>query len=296
MTFQDKNAVKAATITPDDKSLGEVMKGERWGLDEVDWFYKYVLSTLMGMQHKGIYDLLITPISGDFNRIAANGKAWEDCGKMLSTIAENMGGNAATLHDRYWKGPAGDAFFEHIDKQWTVALEISAEVCNWMNKGFEKLSELCVKVATQCANILNSILQRIIALAGRLVPENPLNWPKYVSWVMKAVKWAHEGYHASQLPFVDDIMAIFHLIRDVQKLHQVIKDLVESMQKYFTGFQQAIDAVKQIPQADSSASIINRSRDLRDATDETAKQKKSFDENKKKFNDQLDGMQKKVTS
>ena len=76
---------------------------------------------------------------------------------------------------------------------------ISAEVCNWMNKGFEKLSDLCVKVATHCANILNSILQRIVALAGRLVPENPLNRPKYVSWAMKAVKWAHEGYHASQL-------------------------------------------------------------------------------------------------
>ncbi len=90
----------------------------------------------------------IEPLTGNFNRIKANGAAWSDVGGMLNTILTNLGDNAKKLVMSDWTGEAAQAFLEHVDVVWAGGLY----------------------VASKCAEIFDRLIKKIVDVGKRLIP------------------------------------------------------------------------------------------------------------------------------
>jgi hypothetical protein len=248
----------------------------------VNWFFKEVVGRFIDTGGKDLYDLLITPISGDFNRIKANGDAWHDVGDMFWKIAGNISGNAADLTKSDWTGAAADAFFSQMNVVWTGAFLGIQGVCNLLQKVFNAIGDVSIKIATKCANMLNDVLARIARLASKCVP--------IVGWLGSLVDWASSGF--KDFPYVSDIEDIITIINDVIHLQQTIQTLVDTGQKVYQGLQQAVDAIKQIPTIDTTHQAIDVITGFRQGVADTRKNADQLNKTEKDLQGQIDNMTK----
>jgi len=280
--YVNKDAITPQQIVPATTNLGDVMKGDRWASDAVNWFYKEVVGQFLDTGGKDLYDLLITPISGDFNRIKANGDTWHDVGDMFWKIAGNISGNAADLAKSDWTGAAADAFFSQMNVVWTGAFLGIQGVCNLLQKVFNAIGDVSIKIATKCANMLNDVLARITKLAWRSVP--------VVGWLGSLVDWASSDF--KNFPYVSDIEDIITIIKDVIHLQQAIQTLVDTGQKVYQGLQQAVDAIKQIPTIDTTHQAIDVVTGFSQGVVDTRKNADQLNKTEQDLQGQIDNMAK----
>jgi hypothetical protein len=118
--------------------------------DAINWIVRN-FSEHLGLGDKDLRQLVIEPLSGDYNRIRANGDAWGDVGGMLNTILANLSMNAKDLVISDWTGEAAQAFLEHIDAIWAGGLYVAGNGAEFLKKGFDKLADIVLKIATKCA-------------------------------------------------------------------------------------------------------------------------------------------------
>lgn len=280
--YTDPDPIEPKTIEPETTNLGDVMKGDRWAGDAVNWFYKNFISQFTDSPGKDLYSTLLEPIAGDFNRIKANGDAWNDVSGMLQTLAQNVSTNAKDLTTKDWTGPAANAFFDKIDFQWTPVLEIGRGGCLLLQKAFEKLSDVSVKIATKCANLLESVLEKILKLAAKCIPGS--------GWIVSLFDWAASGF--KDFPYVSDVQEIGHIISTILNLFDSIQRLVDAAKNLMDSYQKVLDAVKEIPNVDTTAGAVKVAEDLKGGVDEAKENKKEFDDAQKDYNTKLDEMTK----
>lgn len=283
-TFQDEKEIKLASIESTESKLGDILDSGSWtdhALDAIDWLWES-FGPVLGLPGTSLYEAAIKPIAGDFNRIKANGAAWEDAGNILGNVAHNMGENAAKLHDDYWGGQAGDAFYDHINVSWCGGIIIVSECCKQMKRGFEKLGDMSKKIAEKCIEIIKRIIAQAARLAAKIIPSGYA----LAGHAMRAVKRATQG----KIPFLDDAKAIYNLVQEVLKLHRTITNLVNAAWAYFGAFHQAVDAVLQIKTVDSTGGAASMANQLKDATTQMKEARENWDQNKKFFDKQATAM------
>ena len=269
--------------------LSDVMEGSHWGTDAINWFYENFIST----NGKGLYDELILPLTGDFNRINANGAAWKHAGEMFWNTSANLSENATKLTDDHWsQGKAAGSFHNHVEYAWTPVLLIARESCTWMGKGFEAIAKESIKAADKCAELLNRILTKITTLALKR-----LNAYGFATSLANAgVKWLMHGFklEGKDFPFWGDVIEIKDIIQAVLNLHETIKQMVEAIKKYFDGFKQVWNAASQIPDIDSTHKAIDVAQDFGSGYKAMSEAEKEYKKSEKEYDKQLTDLDKKV--
>jgi hypothetical protein len=278
--YHNATPVTAAPITPEPSDVNDILKDHgRFAGEAVDWLVSN-FGDLLGFGDKGLYDYVVLPIAGDYSRIKANGQAWGDAGTMLGLVQQNLRRTATTLVTSDWTGAAATAFFGHIDVVLLGGLYVAEKCSGWMRKGFEKLSELSIKIARKCVQILDVIMKKITDLAAKLIPGFGQVW--------SIVEWVASGF--DKAPYIGDVQEIVALVKEVLGLHKTLTDLVSAVDAYYQGFQQALDAVKAIPEVDSTAKAADIAKEFDDGREEMKKARADVDKNAAKTQKQLDDM------
>jgi hypothetical protein len=267
MPYSNAVDVPAGNITVDKTPLIDKVKGNHWETAVIDWAWRNFFSD----KGQGLYSTLVYPISGDFNRIAANGKAWKYTAESLDKIQRNLDENKGKLRKTGWQdGPAAQAFDDTISMIWTPALLIASKSCDYLAKGFDKLAELSVKVAEKVVDLLDKVVDRIVSLAKKLVPG--------LGQVVSVFEWIASGFE--KFPYWDDVKNIGKMIDEVFTLHKKITSLVSAAKGYLAGANQIVDAIKLIPEIDSVGDAAQIGKNVHKGAEEMKKKKESFDKAK----------------
>jgi hypothetical protein len=280
--FSNPTAVSAAEISADGPSITESMDSKMRGsveADAINWVV-HNFSQALGLGGKDLRQIVIEPLAGDYNRVRANGQAWTDVGTMLNTILTNMGHNAKILVTSDWTGEAASAFLEHVDVLWAGGLYVASKCAEWMGKGFDKLADVILKVATKCAQIFDRLIGKVIDVGKRFVP--------VVGQIAMLVEWIASGFE--DFPFWDDIYAVADMIQQIIALQETVTSLMSDAEAYVAGFEQAVGAVQAIPQIDSVEGAATTAGQFREGAEQMKQARTSFDQNAGKFQQQLDSM------
>jgi hypothetical protein len=148
-----------------------------------------------------------------------------------------------------------------------------------MQKGFDRLADLCLDLAKECADIFRTLVDRIVKLCSKAVP--------IYGWAVALVDWIAEGF--DEFPYWGDIDAIVEMIQKILHIHKVVENLVSVAKSYLECFNQAVDAVKAIPEV-----VVTTADQIEDAYKQGLKNAKQLrDQIETKADDvqkQLDGM------
>ncbi|MGQ0842141.1 hypothetical protein [Actinokineospora sp.] len=275
MPFSDVDEVTPANIEVATTPLAEKLRGSYAVTDVIDWCWRNFLSDL---GEGGLYKTLVEPVTGDFNRIAANGDAWNHVAESLGKVSNNVTENEVKLITESWtEGPARAAFQTHIEVTWVGALFIAKKSAEYMAKGFEKLSEYSIIAAEKVVSILDRIIDRIIKLAAKAVPA--------IGWLVGAVEWIASGF--KDFPYWSDVDAIIGLVNDVLALHQTISDLVANADAYFKAFQEVLDAVGTIPEINSTHDVLAIADTINSGRQDMDQARTDFEQSQRDLDQQL---------
>ncbi len=283
--FVDEESVVVQAPDVAATNLSEVMQGEHWGTDAINWIVENFGKFIGLPAGKGLYDILIVPLTGDFNRINANGEAWAHAGAMFWSTSANFSANAKKLTGDHWSSKASSAFGSHVDFAWTPVFLIARESCKWMGKGFEAIANESIKAADKCAELLNRILMKIVTLAAKR-----LNTAGFTSTLASVgVKWISHGFklEGKDFPFWGDIVEIKNIVQAVLNLHESITQMVEAIKTYLEGFKQVLNAASQIPDIDSTHKAIDVADEFQSGGNTMRGAHQQFKEAEQNYNQQL---------
>lgn len=280
--FHNPNPVVAKSIEVKQQTITESMEGKARGskqAEAVNWIVRN-FSEQLGLGGKDLRQLVIEPLTGNFNRIRANGEAWADVGGMLNTILTNFGDNAKKLVLSDWTGEAAQAFLEHVDVVWAGGLYVASKCAEWLQNGFDTLAELVEKIAVKCAQIFDRLVDKIVDLGMRFIPG--------LGQIIMAIEWIASGFQ--DFPAWSDIEEVARIVAEITQLHQTVKNLVDAAQKYIAGFEQALNAVESIPQIGSIDDAKAAAGEFRKGAEQMKQARTDFDKNAGSMQKQLDDM------
>ncbi|GAA4553445.1 hypothetical protein [Amycolatopsis samaneae] len=257
--------------------LGDVVSGNYPIAGAVNWIYQHIVGPMVGTGDKDLFDLLIKPLTGDFNRIRANGDAWATTGDMYWTIAGNLGQNSAKLVETDWQGEAADAFNGLVQSVWTGALYVAEQCCKWMKKGFDKLADVSIKLATRGVQLLEKIFDLLGKLAKKVIPGWGQLWSIF--------DWVASGFEDT--PYVHEALEIVDLIQTVIGLYDSLKKLVQGIEGYLKNIDTIKDAIGKVPEVNNTHDAVQLGRQFRDS-------KKDMDEKRKQVDDSAKDIDKKL--
>src|SRR5262249_54443044 len=111
--YADTQSVESVLVVPECDSgttFADKIVAQGPQVRVVNWIWERVTG-------EDLVKALISPITGDWARIAANGRAWNNVGNALEQISVNLSDNVERLGP-YWDGEAADAFRQHIEVAW----------------------------------------------------------------------------------------------------------------------------------------------------------------------------------
>lgn len=263
--WKDVNPINPKPPEVSGKNLGEEVQQRFPIADSINWLYQHAVGHLVGTGDRDLYSIIIEPLTGDFNRIRANGDAWATVGQMYFDTSGNLGKNSATLTDRDWRGDAADSFNDLIQVVWFGALYVAEQCSNWLKKGFDKLADVSIKLATKCIQILEKIFDLLGKLARKFIP--------FVGQAISIFKWIESK--GSEIPYISDAQEIAKLIKAVIGLYDSLKKLVDSVKAYFNHAGEIRDAVSKIPDVNNMHDVVQLGRDVRQGKEGMADEKKN---------------------
>jgi hypothetical protein len=112
MAYADVDPVSGHLRAPTANAGGieQMIRNQSIQVQVVDWIFQKITG-------KSLIQTIITPITGDWSRIAANGEAWRSVGSAVEAISDNLSANVDTLQ-QHWTGAASESFGNHIRTVW----------------------------------------------------------------------------------------------------------------------------------------------------------------------------------
>lgn len=274
MPYSDTTPIESFRPTVAKTPLADKLDKHNFGMDELDWFWRNFISE----DGQGLYSALVKPITGDFNRIAENGEAWQHCATQIQSLSRNLTDNTASLLSNHWTtGEASESYHQLVEITWVGALWISEELCTFIGKGFEKVSEWSVKLAQKAIDIVQTIVEAILKLAKKTVP--------VVGQIAGAVEWIVSGFE--DFPYLSDVARIKELIEQVYNIHDKIEQIANTVRSYLNSCQGMMDAARAIPEINSSQDMIEITKTLGSGKQNMEEQKESYEKQKKQLNNQM---------
>ena len=182
----------------------------------VDWIFKKVTGI-------SLIDTVVTPISGDWSRIAANGEAWRSASTAIEAMANNLTANVDTLQ-QHWTGAAADSFGNHVRTVWAQALHAEAGLARLVGDGFEMVADIAEQLCRETVDLLERLVNKLIeAIAMLPIP--------YVGWA-RAIQLVWEG---------------FQIFQQIMGIIQTVKGVIDAAQQLFDAVGQIRNALEMIP-------------------------------------------------
>lgn len=162
-------------------------------------------------------DLVVKPLSGDWDRIAAHGDAAARWARGMRGVAANLAVVPAGLGSR-WEGEAAAAFAgRHLC--FAAALGLAGELSHGAQFLFEGLGRMSLRLGERVIVLLTRLGRLLIRLARkvgqRLAP--------YVGWVLTLKDVLADGL-GPILDIIDDLREVVGLVRDLIDLVALVHD------------------------------------------------------------------------
>ncbi|WP_216213085.1 hypothetical protein [Amycolatopsis aidingensis] len=201
-------------------------------------------------------------------------------------MSKNLTDNTYKLLTEHWtRGEAADAYQGYVEINWVGALFIAEQLSDYMGKGFTKLSEWSIKLAEKAIDLLDKIVQKIVKLAGKAVSS--------LGGVLAGlVNWVATGFE--KFPYWSDVEEIVGLIHQVERLHVQIEELVAALGNYFKAYQGVFDAVKTIPEINSTQDVAEITKAMVGGKAEIKDKKKDLEEKKGQLDGKLSEIDKRL--
>ncbi|MGQ0839256.1 WXG100 family type VII secretion target [Actinokineospora sp.] len=202
----------------------------------VNWIWEQVTGS-------NLVESIITPITGDFEKIGTTGKQWENISEALQAVRDNLNGGLGEL-DPHWDGEAAQKFSLLIQTVWTVGIEVDAQAAKLIGTAFEKVAEASKKACELALKLIKKLINKLIE-AIALIPIPIVGWARAVKLVVDAI----EIYNA-----------IMEIIRGIQQI-------IEGCQTVIQGVQDLGTALSKIQDVRNLNDAINSGNDLADSRD-----------------------------
>ncbi len=187
----------------------------------VNWIWEQVTG-------ESLLETLITPITGDWARIAANGAAWTNVGDAVEQISGNLSDNVGKLGP-HWDGAAAQAFRRHIEVAWFAGLYAQGAVAKTIGQGFRFVANqserLCQEALDLITKLVNKLASAVATLAVPVVGQAraiKIVWDAYQ--IHQAIMGIYEAIRATVkamselLQALGDISSALESIKDVRNL------------------------------------------------------------------------------
>ncbi|KAA9155175.1 hypothetical protein FPZ12_030510 [Amycolatopsis acidicola] len=276
-TYADKTELKLEPPEVGTDSLADQLDNLAPDVQAINWVYEQV-------RGKDMFTELIEPLTGDFNRIRANGEAWNTVATAIENISDNLTHNADDLRTHWTHGRAADAFeIVYIKGDWFAGCYATAEACRFVKKGFDVLADQSIRVAQAAVKLLQSLIHKLENLATKLIPGG--GWAKAGA---DAVIDVFQG----KVPIVSEIEEVVKLVQAILDLQDTITKIVDSAKAFFEGCKEIGEAIKQIPSIQSGNDAVAVGRQFHQGTQDVNQAKQDFKDGTKQLQGDLDTISK----
>ncbi|MDQ3576707.1 MAG: hypothetical protein M3443_03710 [Actinomycetota bacterium] len=180
----------------------------------VNWIWERVTG-------ENLVESIITPITGDFEKIAITGKQWENISEALQDVRDNLDNGLGEL-DPHWDGEAAGKFSLLIQTVWTVGIEADAQAAKLVGTAFAKVAEASKNACELALKLIKKLVNKLLE-AIALIPIPVVGWARAVKMVIDAI----EIYNA----VTQIIRGVQSIIEGCRSVVQGVKDLGSALAK-----------------------------------------------------------------
>lgn len=275
-TYADKTELKLDPPEVGTDSLKDQLKNLSPDVQALNWVYEQI-------RGKDMFTELIEPLTGDFNRMRANGEAWNTVATAIENVSDNLTHNADDLRTHWTHGRAADAFeITYIKGAWFAGCYATAEACRFVKRGFDMLADQSIRVAQAAVNMLQSLIHKLENLATKLIPGG--------GWAKAGVDAVVDIFQG-KVPIVSEVEDAIKLVEAILDLQDTIQKIIDSAKAFFEGLKEIGDAIKQIPTIQSGNDAVAVARQFHQGTEDVNQAKKDFQDGTKQLQGDLDTIQ-----
>lgn len=220
-------------IATDHQAIQDEVKSAGIEVQVVDWVYQQVTGN-------SLVEQLVTPISGDFTKIAANATSWDAVGTSLRSVRANLNHGVGQLRQS-WEGTAAGAFEDLMVATWTAALEADAAAASLVGQGFQKVSDTSKQMCAKILQLIKRIVDDLVEVAA-------------TGWI-PAAGWANA---------VRKVMSIIKYVDMALQIIDALKQLYDSVGALAKSVQAAGSQLAAIKDVHSVGDAVNYALDLED--------------------------------
>ncbi|MET9228458.1 hypothetical protein [Lentzea sp. NPDC003310] len=218
----------------DTASLNDVLRDQGWGVQAVNWVFEAVTG-------ESLVSTIITPITGDWSKIRADGDAWRMVGNAMNDVSYNLTDAVGKVRD-HWDGDAARAHEKYIALGWKAGLLAEMGVAQLIAKGFDTVANGAEALGKQAARLLDYLVNKLLEAAATV-------WIPVAGWI-KAAEMVWNAYQIYR--------RIMDIIETVQKLISDVKALFDAVGRVFS-------AIGKLKDADSLAEAMNATQEVAEA-------------------------------
>lgn len=204
-------------------TVEEAIREAGFEVQVVNWIWEKVVGT-------NLVDSVITPITGDFEKISQQAGQWANVADALQAIRNNLNSGLGELQPA-WQGQAADEFRGLIGTKWTLGIEADAQAAKLIGFALKKVADGSRRGCDQALALIKKLVDKLIEAAA-MAPIPVVGWGR-------AVKLVYDGI----------------------QIYNAIMQLIEGIRAIITGAQQVIQGVQQVGTALSKIDDIHNLND-----------------------------------
>ncbi len=234
--YQDPRPVAASLKQPDvdTASLNDVLAEQGWGVQAVNWVFEAVTG-------ESLVATIITPITGDWSKIRADGDAWRMVGNAMNDVSYNLTDAVGKVRD-HWDGDAARAHEQYIALGWKAGLLAEMGVAQLIAKGFDTVASGAEALGKQAARLLDYLVNKLLEAAATV-------WIPVAGWI-KAAEMVWNAYQ---------------IYRRVMDIIDTVKKLIADVKSLFDAVGRVFSAIGKLKDADSLAEAMNATQEVAEA-------------------------------
>ncbi|WP_433409501.1 DUF6531 domain-containing protein [Saccharomonospora azurea] len=203
----------------------------------VNWVWQKVVG-------EDLVSSIITPITGDFEKIGNAAAEWDKVCQALQAVRQNINAGAEELRPS-WQGPAAESFSTLISVTWTVGLEADAQAAKLIGFALNKVADGSKRACDQALALIEKLVNKLIEAAAML-PIPVVGWGR-------AVKLVYDG--------IQIYNAIMDLIAGIEAMINGATEVVNGIMAVGT-------ALSELGSADSISDVLTVASGVRDGVNQ----------------------------
>ena len=215
----------------DTASLNDVLQDQGWGVQAVNWVFEAVTG-------ESLVATIITPITGDWSKIRADGDAWRNVGNAMNDMSYNLTDAVGKVRG-HWDGQAASAHEKYIALGWKAGLLAEMGVAQLIAKGFDTVASGAEALGKQAARLLDYLVNKLLQAAATV-------WIPVAGWI-KAAEMVWNAYQ---------------IYRRVMDIIDTVQKLISDVKALFDAVGRVASAIGKLKDADSLAEAMNATQEV----------------------------------